>query len=129
MEIGRRSLLKGALGSAAATLLGSTGAAAGEEKKKVKPPPEKPVQPPLLDSCFVNLNQPHRYKFTQFADMAGRRRFPMLDTRQIREIEGAELRFHQAQKHGDPVMTADPRLEMGTCIYGTVHHDGNRFRM
>ena len=129
MEIGRRSLLKGAVGSAAAALLSPAKATADQEKKKVKPPPEKPARPPLPDSCFVNLNQPQRYHFTGSADMEGRTRFPMLDTRQIREIEGAEMRFHQAEKHGDPVMTADPRLERGTCIYGTVHHDGEHFRM
>jgi len=129
MEIGRRSLLKGALASAAGALLGRTGFAIGKEERKVKPPPAKPAQPPLLDSCFVNLNQPQRYANTHVADMEGRRRFPMIDTRQIREIEGCELRFHQAEKHGDPVMTADPRLERGTCIYGTVHHDGEHFRM
>ena len=128
MEIGRRSLLKGALGSAAAALLARTDSATGKEERKVKPPPEKSAHPPLPDSCFVNLNQPQRYRFTGSADMTGRTRFPMLDTRQIREIDGAELRFHQAQKHG-PVLEADPRIERAVQIYGTVHQDGERFRM
>ena len=78
---------------------------------------------------FANLNQPQRHQYTSLNDLAKRKRFAFLDTRQIRDIRDAELRFHTAEKHGGPVLVARPGREEGVSVYGSVLHDGERFRM
>ena len=117
-KLPRRAVLKGVAGVAAASMLApvsSLGQQSGATNSN-----NVAQKPQLPAGCFANLNQPQRHRYTGLNDLAGRRRFPFLDTRQIRQIEGVELRFHPAQKHGDPVMVADPRHETGTCLYGTV---------
>ena len=118
----RRDLLTAAAGLAAGVSAQGGGDVSSAE---VAPPPT--TNPEMLH--FSNLNQPQRYQYTRSSDLSGRRRFAFLDTRQVRDISGAELRFHPAEKHGDPVLECDPTLETGVLVYGSVLHDGQRFRM
>ena len=118
----RRDLLTAAAGLAAGVSAQGGGDVSSAE---VAPPPT--TNPEMLH--FSNLNQPQRYQYTRSRDLSGRRRFAFLDTRQVRDISGAELRFHPAEKHGDPVLECDPTLERGVLVYGSVLHDGQRFRM
>ena len=90
---------------------------------------QEDVGPKLQSTCFVTLNYHQRVRYTGLDDIQGRTRFPFIDTRQIRDVQGAKLRFHEAQKHGDPVMVGDRPWETGVSVYGTVLHDGRRFRM
>ena len=118
----RRQVLTGAAGLAAV-------AAGGGTVPETRAADTKIARPEPDQLHFANLNQPQRYQYTRTSDLAGRRRFAFLDTRQIREIAGAELRFHPAEKHGDPVLECDSSLETGVLLYGSVLHDGQRFRM
>ena len=129
LKTNRRNLLKGVCGGAAVAVAARTGLSDPRPAAAAPTQSADIVEKTMSDSCFVNLNQPQRYQTTRRKDLDGRTRFPVLDTRQIREINGAELRFHQATKRSDPVLEADPRWETGVCIYGTVHHDGERFRL
>ena len=126
MRIPRRTVLTGASGIAAAILApqsspGQQTAHAGDEQAA--------PQADLPPVHFANMNQPQRHQYTGLNDLAGRKRFAFLDTRQVRDIRDAELRFHAAEKHGDPVLVADPKQESGASVYGSVLHDGERFRM
>lgn len=126
MTISRRTILRGVLGTAATAVTCPSSATESREAPKSTNPDQRATLP---NSCFANLNQFRRFQITGFDDLAGRTRFPFLDTRQVRDIQGAELRFHAAIKHGDPVVVADRPWELGTHLNGSVHHDGRRFRM
>ena len=104
------------------------GASKGQDQDSTKGS-EKTPQPELPPVHFANMNQPQRHQYTGLNDLAGRKRFAFLDTRQVRDIRDAELRFHAAKKHGDPVLVADPKQETGVSVYGSVLHDGEHFRM
>ena len=137
MKLPRRTLLKGA--AAVAGSLPATLAQASEESNDSLSSrqqglgsdelSQKKQQQNTLASCFSNLNRTQRYQNTKLNDLAGQRRFAFLDTRQIHDVKNADLRFHVAQKHGDPVIVGDRPWEAGTILYGSVLHDGEKFRM
>ena len=54
----------------------------------------------------------------------------MVDTRGIREARHVRYIMNQAKKRGEPVLVGDrPWEKFGAEIYGTVRHEGDRFRM
>lgn len=117
----------GVLGSSAGKAVGPiTGAQPGDVGRGLDTQPPEGLRP---DNLFSNINQVQRHKESGVDDLKGRTRFPMLDTRQVREAEDVRLQFHAAQKHGGPVMVADRPWEIGVQLYGSVLHDGQRFRM
>ena len=120
-RMSRREFFRNAGGATVALAVGGRAAAAAAEAAAGS-------RSAMPASCFVNLNQPQRYGNTGMADLSGRTRFPVLDTRQLRDADNVELRFHAATKHG-PVMEADKPWETGVSLYGSVLHDGQRFRM
>jgi len=126
MELPRRDLLKRVTGLTAASML-VPAAASGQQV--VASNERAAAQSEFPFDCFANLNQVQRYQYTGKQDLVGRRRFAFLDTRQIRDVRDADLKFHAARKHGDPVLVADRAMETGVGLYGTVLHDGQRFRM
>ena len=127
MPLSRRLAIQASVGALASTAVGRFPAnAATETTVQDTRQPGPPVRP---DSCWVNLNRPQRYAFMKQADLVGRTRFPVLDTRQVHDAREIELIFHEAEKHDGPVLTADPRLESGVSLYGSVHVDGDRLRM
>ena len=129
MKCSRRTAIKGAMGVATASLVNhphrdSDHLAAGTDKSV-----SEIDQETLPDSCWMNLNWPTRFNRTGKDDLTNRTRYPFLDTRQIRELEGGELQFYPAEKLAGPVLSGDQPFESGVSLYGSVIHDGSRFRM
>ena len=89
----------------------------------------KPLRPGLVQ-VLGNLAAPHRFHYLPDDDLAERRRFAFLDTRQVMGLQNVTWRFHSAKKHSGPVIVGDRPWETGGVgLYGSVTHDGEKFRM